>query len=230
MIGRRDADLTACATLVEPLCRRLFQYVASAIEPVGRDQAAAAMGVTRSAAAFHLDKLTDAGALAVEYRRPPGRSGPGAGRPAKLYRVVRGELAFSVPERRYEVVAAVLARAVTIAEEQSVSIADALRKAARSFGRAMAANTEESGGPVPEDSLQRVAAVLGPFGYEPRIEPGHLRLANCPYHALLAAHGDVVCTMNLRLLKGVLKGADASDLSASRDHQPSDCCVTIAAR
>ena len=119
----RDAALTSLAALAEPLRRRLFLYVASSAAPVSREQAAEALGVARSVAAFHLDKLADVGVLAVEYRRPPGRGGPGAGRPAKLYRAVEDEVAFSVPERHYDLAAAVLARAVADAEAQSVPVA-----------------------------------------------------------------------------------------------------------
>ena len=123
----RDADLTPFTALSERLRRRLFVYVASTDEPVGRTQAAEALGITRSVAAFHMDKLVEVGLFAVEYRRPPGRRGPGAGRPAKLYRALVSELVFSVPERRYELAAAILSEAMAEAESGSVSVSDALR-------------------------------------------------------------------------------------------------------
>jgi predicted ArsR family transcriptional regulator len=230
-IASRDADLAICAILSVPLRRRLFLYLSSATEPVGRDEAAAALGVTRSVAAFHLDKLADAGVLVVEYRRPPGRTGPGAGRPAKLYRTVQGEVSFSVPERHYEVVAAVLARAVSEAEAESIPVAEAVRRSARALGRAMGAHLAESGGTTWKNVFEHVAAVLDQYGYQPRIEPGRVTLANCPYHALIAEYGDVICRMNLRLLKGVLKGAGANGLTARQDRPPpGQCCVTITAR
>lgn len=229
-IGKRDAGLTPLAALAEPLRRRLFLYVASTSEPVGRDEAAAALGVARSVAAFHLDKLADVGVLAVEYRRPPGRTGPGAGRPAKLYRAVEDELTFSVPERRYELVAAVLARAVADAEAESIPVAEALRKTARTFGRAMGADSGDLDGATPNDSLNRVAGVLSQYGYQPRVEPARITLENCPYRALAEENREVVCRMNLRLLKGVLRGAGATDLLARPDPSTGRCCVTITAR
>ena len=77
----RDERISALAALDEPLRRRVYRYVIAQGSPVGRDEAAAALGVARSVAAFHLDRLAKVGLLDVEYRRPPGRAGPGAGRP-----------------------------------------------------------------------------------------------------------------------------------------------------
>src|SRR5690606_38891806 len=62
-------------------------------------------------AAFHLDKLVDGGLLEAGSRRLTGRSGPGAGRPAKVYRRAAGERGVSVPARDYRTAAGVLAEA-----------------------------------------------------------------------------------------------------------------------
>jgi predicted ArsR family transcriptional regulator len=229
----RDAALASLAALAEPLRRRLFLYVASSAAPVSREQAAEAIGVARAAAAFHLDKLADVGVLAVEYRRPPGRGGPGAGRPAKLYRAVEEEVAFSVPERHYDLAAAVLARAVADAEAQSVPVAGTLRSAARAYGRAMGAGSAGDGAeddPATAGGLERVAAALTPYGYAPCVGEGRITLENCPFRALAEQHRELVCQMNLQLLKGVLKGARTRDVAAHRDPCPGRCCVTLQAR
>lgn len=228
--GERDADLTPFSALVEPLRKSLFLFVASSASPVGRDQAADALGVTRSVAAFHLDKLADAGVVEIEYRRPPGRTGRGAGRPAKLYRSVTEELLFSVPERHYDVAATVLTLAVADAESRSIPISDALRRTARRFGRAMGATSVETCESTAQNSLERVAGVLTRYGYEPHAEPSGLTLANCPYRALAKEHPEVVCQMNLRLLKGLLKGAERTDLVARPDVTAGQCCVRIVQR
>ena len=228
--GQREASLTPFAALAEPLRRRLFLFVASTAEPVAREQAAEVLGIARSVAAFHLDKLAAAGVLAVEYRRPPGRTGPGAGRPAKRYWAVERELVFSVPERHYELAAAILVRAVANAEAEALPIADALRAAARSFGRAIGADSEGLGNTPANECLEEIAILLAPYGYEPRVTEGRLALANCPFHTLTEGHRETICRMNLRLLKGVLKGARARDLVASPNTSPGACCVTIKAR
>ncbi|MGH3969715.1 MAG: helix-turn-helix domain-containing protein, partial [Mycobacterium sp.] len=152
----REDQLAALAALAEPLRRRLYLHVAAEANPVSRDAAAAAFGVSRSVAAFHLDKLAEVGLVEVEYRRPPGRGGPGAGRPAKLYRRADREVAFSVPERRYHVAASLLAQALLDASEQSVPAADALRGVAHDFGRAIGAEFEGSGYLSPRQLLEHL--------------------------------------------------------------------------
>jgi predicted ArsR family transcriptional regulator len=226
----RVSRMTPFAVLAEPVRRRLFLFVASFAESVDREQAAKGVGVAPSVAAFHLDKLADAGVLTVEYRRPPGRTGPGAGRPAKRYRAVESEHSFTVPERHYEVAAAILARAVADADTESRSITDSLHTAARSFGRTIGAGSQSPGGHLPKGNLERVATVLAPYGYEPCITEGQLVLANCPFRALAEEFGEIICRMNLRLLKGVLKGAAAKGLAARTDPSVGSCCVTIECR
>ncbi len=77
---------TTVAALADPLRRALYRYVAEQPGAVSRDQAAEGVEVPRHTAKFHLDRLVDAGLLVAEFRRLTGRTGPGAGRPAKLYR------------------------------------------------------------------------------------------------------------------------------------------------
>jgi len=77
-------DLESLSSLADPVRRRLYEAVVRSAKPVGRDEAAAAAGVGRSLAAYHLDRLAEEGLLEVSYGRPEGRGGPGAGRPAKL--------------------------------------------------------------------------------------------------------------------------------------------------
>jgi predicted ArsR family transcriptional regulator len=106
-----DEEVRRLAALDEPIRRRLFDHVRRSRTPVGREEAAEAVGIGRSLAAYHLDKLADEGLLATTYRRPEGRTGPGAGRPAKLYTAAESELSVSVPARDYEFVAHLLAEA-----------------------------------------------------------------------------------------------------------------------
>lgn len=96
-----DEVLEAVGALAEPVRRRLYRYVVATPDAIGRDAAAEAAGISRSLAAFHLDKLVEAGLLAVTYRRLSGRAGPGAGRPSKLYLRAPGERAVSLPPRSY---------------------------------------------------------------------------------------------------------------------------------
>src|SRR5262245_49591347 len=107
-----DSRIEQVAALGEPARRALYRYVAGQSEPVTREQAASAVDVPRHVAKFHLDRMVADGLLEFDYRRPAGRGGPGAGRPAKVYRA-NGDIEVSVPERRYDLAGRVLVRAVS---------------------------------------------------------------------------------------------------------------------
>jgi predicted ArsR family transcriptional regulator len=220
----RDEQLAALTVLAEPMRRRLYLFVASAREPVSRDAAAAALGVARSVAAFHLDRLAEVGLLDVEYRRPQGRRGPGAGRPAKLYRPAERDFTFTVPERHYEVAASLLAQALESLGEDSVS---ALEASARDRGRAMGRAASEAGTPVTAEPVTHLLTLLSAHAYEPRRSGEVVTLENCPFRVLAGAHPELVCGMNLALVAGLVDSVGASGVSARLDPAPGRCCVTL---
>jgi predicted ArsR family transcriptional regulator len=204
------------ATLQDPVRRRLYEYVRGRGEPVGREQAAEAVGIGRSLAAYHLDKLADHGLLRTSYRRPTGRTGPGAGRPAKLYAPIEDEVAVSFPARDYEFAARLMADAAEA--DTGGSGAAALHEVARARGR-------ELGRTLQGKALE---AALRERGYEPfEDEDGVLRLRNCPFHRLAAEHRDLVCGMNHAFLGGLLEGLERDDLEGRLEPQPGRCCVAI---
>lgn len=217
------------AMLAEPLRRRVYDNVAAHPEGVSRDGTAETLGVSRSVAAFHLDKLAEAGLLEVDFRRPPGRSGPGAGRPAKWYRRAEGEVAVSFPERRYQLAADVLATAVERATSTEASISTALREVAREHGRRIGAPLGAPGAPHSGTLEQRLVEVLAAQGYEPRVADGVVTLANCPFRLLAEEHRQLVCMINHELLCGLTEAAGLPDGTARLDPSPGRCCVTLAA-
>jgi predicted ArsR family transcriptional regulator len=212
--------------LAEPARRRLYEYVAGAAGPVSREQAAQACSVPVHSVKFHLDKLASAGLLEVDYRRVSGRSGPGAGRPAKLYRRSEREVSLSVPPRRYDLVGEVLAAGVDRAVRSGEAVADAVADVARTVGREIgttAAIDADAG------ELDRTGAVLADHGYEPREVDAELCLANCPFDRLAADHTELVCGINLALVDGVLDGLAAETLEARLAPEPGWCCVRVRA-
>jgi predicted ArsR family transcriptional regulator len=216
--------------LDEPVRRALYDAVAGATQPLSRDEAASATGVSRALAAFHLDKLVGAGLLDVEYRRLSGRSGPGAGRPAKLYRRGSREVGVSLPERHYEVPAGLLATAVE--HLAGPTPPDALRSAAHDLGQGIGAAARRRSGQRPSRRRLRSALeeTLEARGYEPAETPcGEIRFRNCPFHVLVEDHRDLVCNMNLALAEGILDGLGEDRLHARFDPQPGQCCVAISA-
>ena len=135
MVEDRSADVAAVAALAEPTRRRLYEYVVRRPHPVSRDDVAGALGVPRPTAAFHLDRLVADGLLDVHYERRSGRTGPGAGRPAKLYRRAECSVSVSLPERRYDLAGELLAAAVVEAERSGERPAAVLDRRAFARGR-----------------------------------------------------------------------------------------------
>jgi predicted ArsR family transcriptional regulator len=217
MDDSRAADLEAVALLNEPARRRLYDWVAAQPDAVGRDEAAAAVGITRALAAFHLERLVHAGLLDAEYRRLTGRSGPGAGRPAKLYRRSPREVEVSFPARRYGFAADLFARAL------EAGGAERLEDVAHDTGERLARDSR----PARSRGKKALQSVLDAAGYEPRAEAdGTIRLRNCPFHSLVDEHRDLVCGMNLSMAEGIVDGTNASAYEPVLDPQPGWCCVT----
>ncbi len=223
--GDFDADVASIAALGEPVRRRLYRFVAERGEPVGREDAAAGVGVAHHTAKFHLDRLVEDGLLDVEYRRPRGRSGPGAGRPTKLYRRTSREIAVSLPERRYDLAGRVMAEAISTTQRTGTPVDEALTDAARSTGRALGAEARSRLGRA--DALEAVGEVLAEQGYEPHLRDGCLTLGNCPFHSLAENYRDLVCRMNLDLIAGVLAGLAPKPLHARLDPSADCCCVVV---
>jgi predicted ArsR family transcriptional regulator len=225
-----DDEVATIGSLQEPVRRALYRYVAGRRADVSRDEAAEAVGVQRSLAAFHLDKLVEAGLLEVTYRRLTGRTGPGAGRPAKLYRRSGVEHRVSLPSRQYDLAADLLAQAIEEAGERPVR--ESVSQVARRFGRRLGEQLRARLGPRAsrERRLAALTEALDRYGYEPRREGRAVRLGNCPFHALAERHRDVVCSMNLSVLEGVVDGMEAADIEARPDPQPGECCVSLAAK
>ncbi len=210
-----DDDLDALATLAEPARRALYEYVAGQDGPVSRDQAADATGIKRPTAAFHLERLVGEGLLEAGYARLSGRTGPGAGRTAKLYTRARRRFSVSLPTRQYQFAGDILAEAIEKAQSASEPIGGALTDAARSAGQRLAS----AGGDFAE--------VLTRAGFEPHnAADGTILLANCPFHELAVRHKALICGLNLEMLRAMLNELRAA-ATAELNPAGSRCCVVI---
>ncbi len=225
-----NQELGAISLLLAPVRWRLYQYIQDAGEAVGRDEAAQAAGISRSLAAFHLDRMADAGLLAVEYRRLTGRSGRGAGRPAKLYRAAALRIAVSLSVTRYPLAGRILATAVTEKGADEDGAAAVRRVAARVGGEL----GEELRGRASADTdrpLGLAEQAVRELGYDPERHRNRLVLRNCPFAELAASHRELICPMNFALLSGLLPTLGAAGLSVvggpRPKRQPGPCCVTI---
>lgn len=210
--------------LDDPVRRRLYEYVSGRAAPVAREEAAKAAGIGRSLAAYHLDKLVRLGLLTASYQRPPGRGGPGAGRPAKVYTRSECEFAVTVPPREYELAAHLLAEAVE-SDSGGTSHA-ALHHAARQFGADL--GHRSLAGARTGGAGQAMECALREHGFEPSAdEHGTVLLRNCPFHQLAARHPDIVCGMNLALIEGLIAGLGGRGMLPALDPEQGRCCVVI---
>jgi predicted ArsR family transcriptional regulator len=233
MKGGSD-PIAALALLDEPTRGRLYELVAASHDEVSRDQAGLALGISRELAAFHLDRLVEAGLLETAYRRLGGRSGPGAGRPAKLYRRAQREVTVSLPPRRYEAIADLFAEGLDRLGDSAASwlVTDAVNGVAHARGKSAGTEARDEAGPRPSggDLRQALLSLLARAGYEPKTdEAGTVTLCNCPYRAVSAEHRDLMCGTNLAWAEGVLEGLGNVSLTPELAIAPGRCCVVFAA-
>src|SRR5262245_29957687 len=226
--SRPPDPVRAVALLDEPTRRRLYEVVSASAEPVGRDRAATEAGVSRELAAFHLDRLTEAGLLEAVYRRLGDRRGPGAGRPAKLYRRAEHEVAVSLPPRDYRRAAEILETAISDVDDPALITAVTAAAHARGAETGEAARSTAR----PRSERGRREALLGLLtegGYEPLVDAeAAIRLRNCPYHDLAQRHRDLTCGMNLAWAEGVVDGLGMQGTEAVLAPEPGSCCVVFA--
>ena len=220
---RSAAAMEDLAVLAEPARRQLYRHVIEQPGAVSRDEAARALGISRALAAFHLDRLVEAGLLVPEYRRLGERRGPGAGRPSKLYRRADREILASLPQRKYEVAAELFAEALS----EPPAGPDDVAGAARRYGLGLGAEVARRAGPRAGSGrrLEAMASVLRDAGYAPFVRNTEIRLLNCPFHELAQRHRALTCGMNVALLEGLLEGAMLPQRSARFDPEPGLCCV-----
>jgi len=204
----------AVTTLADPSRRALYDYVRRQDHPVGRDEAATATAMSRGLAAFHLDKLVDAGLLTAGYAVPAGVP-RGRGRAPKVYEATGDGLAVTIPERRYELIADILAEAVAGGEEPAAAAAARL---SYRRGRDLSAALPPG---------QDMVGALTDLGFEPRRDPAAVTLHNCPFHALAARHTSLVCGLNHAFVSGLVDGLGATDSAPVLAPQPGRCCVEL---
>jgi predicted ArsR family transcriptional regulator len=223
-----DAEVVSVAVLGDPIRRALYEFVVHESLPVSRDQAAEKVEVARHTAKFHLDRLENEGLLEVEYKRPSGRRGPGAGRPTKFYRRSSREITVTLPERHYDFAARVLACAITSSSQDGTSVSAALHESASSMGRTLATQVKTRIGSRPSQPkvTQAISEILSECGYEPRSDAKGMTLANCPFHSLALEYTALVCGINRDFIQGLVKELP-TQLEAILDPKLGRCCVRL---
>jgi len=226
-LSKRIAPLAA---LEDELPRRIYLFIRRSHRPVSREEVAAEAGISRRLAAFHLEQLLKRGLLKAGYARPPGRSGPGAGRSAKYYEPSDLQLEVSVPGRRYDLAGQLLLAALKH-QQPGESPTHAARRSAREKGNELGEETRRDRAlrpPGPERTLRVAGEVLEDLGFEPyEDQPGVLALRNCPFHTLAQEAPDLMCDMNQAFIDGFLRGLGNETVESVLACKAGDCCVTL---
>jgi predicted ArsR family transcriptional regulator len=223
-----DRDAAGIGALSDPLRRRLYLFVCAQPHPVSRELAADGLGLAPHQAKFHLDRLERDGLLDSFYERVSGRRGPGAGRPAKLYRRTDREIAVSLPDREYQLAGRLMADAIAESAQTGTPVIEALHRLAHTYGRHL--GDAAVGDRPPRTSraaLDLAVKTLSDNGYEPRPEDGRVVMSNCPFHALAQAQTELVCQMNYALVGGLTDALGPCRPAAELHPAPDRCCVIL---
>jgi predicted ArsR family transcriptional regulator len=222
------AELAVAALLSDELRGRLYRLVRRR-HPISRDEAAAAVGISRGLAAFHLDKLVAAGLLRARSRAPAGGP-PRVGRRPKVYEPSDLELEITIPERHYALVGELLVDGIAQATPHERPL-DAATRIATAKGAELGARFRQSralGRVGPERALTAAAEVLERHGYQPERWSQHtVRLRNCPFRTLARRAPKVVCAINQALLEGLFQGLGDQRIQALLVPRPDACCVEL---
>jgi predicted ArsR family transcriptional regulator len=223
-----EAAIRALAALEDDLRHGMYEFIRTARRPVTREQAAEAVGISRKLAAFHLDKLVEAGLLRSDYQPVGGLRK--VGRTPKVYQPVDADIRISIPERQPDVLASILMEAVLTERADETARLAAMRVAHERGQRAAATERGQlrPGRLGAERALTLSEGLLKRHGYDPdRVSPVCVALRNCPFHPLAGQEPELVCGLNHAFLTGFLAGLDAPTVEAVLEPRPGECCVEL---
>jgi len=209
-----DPAIRAIAALDDDLRRGMYEFIRAARRPVTRDEAAAAVGISRKLAAFHLDKLVAAGTLRARYQPADGIRR--VGRAPKVYEPSGTDIRVSIPPRSHDILAGILLDAM-VREGRGENALDAAQRVARDRGEQIGA-------------AERQRVRPGRLGAERALTLASRLLAERGFEPLSARATDLVCGLNLAFLTGMVDGLEASSVEAVLDPRAGECCVELRVR
>jgi predicted ArsR family transcriptional regulator len=183
-------SLDRLAAAGDPQLRRVLLYARGRRDPFTPDEVAVVLGVHRNVARSRLDRLAAAGFLTVTLERLGGRRGPGAGRPAKVYRVAPELEGVEFPDRRLAELIGLLVGKIPARVR-----AKALREAGEEFGRSLGTRTSLKASGDVRTGLERVCDTLGSLGFHASVhsieeDKAILESATCPLRPLVVTRPD----------------------------------------
>jgi predicted ArsR family transcriptional regulator len=214
-----DETIARLCLLDDPTRRAAYLAVRTASRPLTRAEVAGEAGVSVKLAAFHLEKLLSEGLVEATYERD--ESSVAVGHPAKRYRPTGLELEVSIPPRRYDLAAEILAEALEA--DSAGAPQESLADVAAEYGRQVGSQARA------HDDGSRLLTALRIVGYEPALSGDDMVLRNCPFRHVAQVRPEVVCRMNLAFVAGVLAGTKSRSLHAVPSPSPGRCCVLVTA-
>jgi predicted ArsR family transcriptional regulator len=202
----------------EPELRETLLFARASSRPVTADEVAAAQAVHRNVARSRLERLAEAGLLEVSYERRSGRTGPGAGRPAKTYAVAPSGDAIEFPRRRYESLLGLLMDGVS---------AKRLRTIGEAFGDELADAARLRATASPQRAFEAVCRAVGSLGYQASVESVNgesavLATPTCPLRPLVRARADAA-EIDRGMWAGLVRRALDGGEVASVECETKDC-------
>jgi len=180
------------AAVGDPELRDALLYARGQARPVTADELATAKDVHRNVARSRLERLVEAGLLAPAYERRSGRSGPGAGRPAKTYSVVPQLESIEFPANHSESLTALLVDALAAGGGR-----ERLRETGVAFGRELGRAAGLRPVKKLEAGFERLCEAVRTLGYQAsleQVEPNGAVIASptCPLRPLVRARREAV--------------------------------------
>jgi predicted ArsR family transcriptional regulator len=180
--------MDALEAVGDPELRATLLFARARAAPVTADEVAADQGVHRNVARSRLERLVEAGLLEPGYERRTGRSGPGAGRPAKTYAVVPELEAIAFPDRRYELLLRLSLEALPTAGRRR-----RLRAIGVGFGEELARAAQLRPGRSLGAGVEAMCAAVRRLGFQASVEEaggGRAVIATptCPLRPLVRQH------------------------------------------
>jgi predicted ArsR family transcriptional regulator len=178
---------------------RILDLLRCAPGALGVTDLAAQSGLHANTVRFHLNRLVAAGLVTREVEQ---HSGPG--RPRLTFAASAEQDVASSP-RNYQLLADMLAGYIAGMSPDAAAQAEEL---GRTWGRYLATRPAPARRVTEEEALRELLRVLDDIGFAPRLaDTDHgpqVLLRHCPFLEVASAHREVVCSLHLGVMQGVL--------------------------
>ena len=201
-----------------PELREALRVVRASNEPVTADDLAARLGIHRNVARSRLERLVEASLLDPAFERRTGRSGPGAGRPARTYSTAPELTAIEFPARKYGTLVGLLIDSLPRRGRSR-----RLREVGISFGDELATSANLTETQNLPDAVRAVCVALGESGFHATVEEAGeddawIRTATCPIRPLVVANPELAAVDHgvwAGLVDATLRGLNSLEIECS---------------